>query len=481
MTQTAVSLVERRFLKFRDSLTLKEWESPERLKALALETEPNDVALARRIMQRARNLAPENEAISQQLQRLNEKTQDLVPISGRSSSENERENLALVDERPVVPAATTRAALFRATWFRFLLLPIALFAFYQLLWASPRYESRAQLIVQQPDMLATMDTSLALLSGFGVASAVTSDAQLVSAYIHSEDMLAFLESELSLREHYSESGADLFSRLHSWSSKEDFLTFYQQRVAVEVDDKSGVIVLKAQAFEPEYSAQLTRTIVGRAEWYINSLGHQLAESQLDFIKGEHQLVETRLESAKQRLLLFQQQHNLLDPEAEGIAFQQITYGLEAELASKRAELAALLSIMSADAPQVLVMQSAVRALETQLDIERERLSLQGTEQSDSDRGRVPGQSISEVLARYTSLKVELELALQAFTASEVSLEKSRVEAYRQLKYLMIVESPTRPEESQYPEAAYNIALFSVLLLMLFGIVKIVIATAKELS
>jgi capsular polysaccharide transport system permease protein len=74
----------------------------------------------------------------------------------------------------------------------------------------------------------------------------------------------------------------------------------------------------------------------------------------------------------------------------------------------------------------------------------------------------------------------MELALKAYTSSQVSLEKSRIEAYRQLKYLVTIESPTKPQEAKYPEIIYNISLFLAINLMIFGIGRIVIATVSEL-
>jgi capsular polysaccharide transport system permease protein len=84
------------------------------------------------------------------------------------------------------------------------------------------------------------------------------------------------------------------------------------------------------------------------------------------------------------------------------------------------------------------------------------------------------------VARFSDFKINLELALQAYTSSQVSLEKSRIEAYRQLKYLVTVESPTEPQDAKYPEVLYNTSLFLAITLMLFGIGRIVIATVSEL-
>ncbi|WP_242620309.1 lipopolysaccharide biosynthesis protein [Shewanella maritima] len=315
-----------------------------------------------------------------------------------------------------------------------------------------------------------------------MSNAGGTDSELVKAYINSEDMLNHLNSELGLFEHYTSGNVDFFSRLASDATKEEFYEYYLKRTIVTIDDKSGVISVFSQGFSPEYAHQLTVQIIDRAEWYINSIGHQLAEAQLKFIRQEHSKVENRLHDAKKQLIGFQQNNNLLDPEAEGIALQQIAYGMEAEVAKKRAELKTLKSIMTDQAPQVMILQAELDALEKQLATERQRLSLAQNETAVVE-GNYSGEpkAISQVLANYSDYKIELELALQAYTSSEISLEKSRIEAYRQLKYLIVVESATTPEDYQYPQIIYNLTLFAVILIMLFTVGKIVLATARELN
>jgi capsular polysaccharide transport system permease protein len=85
------------------------------------------------------------------------------------------------------------------------------------------------------------------------------------------------------------------------------------------------------------------------------------------------------------------------------------------------------------------------------------------------------------MSRFSELRVAMELALQAYTSSLVSLEKSRIEAYRKLQYLVTVEAPTLPEDESYPDRFYNIALFAIVGLMIFGIMRIVLATIRELT
>lgn len=489
MSQQAVDKIEQRFQDIGLKTDKAIWDDGEKLIGLAKQVEPNDIYLARRIMQRARNLKPQSEQINKELERLSTKIaskakQTQTSSSTETSNANNKKNKHILKVHNVYNALSEKPGFktYTQPWFLLLLAPFLLFAFYQLIWAAPRYESRAQLIIQQPDGMTTMDPSMAILSGLGVSSSSTADTEIAKAYIHSEDMLNYLQTHSNIKQHYYE-GGDIFSRLSASASVEDLLKYYQEHTTIEIDEDSGVIKILVQGFTPEFAKQLTQTIVNRAEWYINSIGHQLADAQLKFIKTEHTKVEQRLRDAQSKILAFQQKNNLLDPEAEGAALQQITYGLESEIATKSAQLKGLRSTMTEKAPQVVMLEAELSALKIQLELERERLSQQqgtGKNTAPSNFENSSNTAVSQVLAQFSDLKIELELAIKGYTASEVSLDKARIEAYRQLKYLIVVEAPTLPQDNQYPKTLYNILLFAVLQLMLFGIGKIILATVKEL-
>ncbi|MDO6463656.1 lipopolysaccharide biosynthesis protein [Pseudoalteromonas carrageenovora] len=476
MSQQAVEKIEQRFTELGLKTDKAIWDNGEKLIGLAQQVEQNDVYLARRVMQRARNLNPKNEKINKELDRLANKVNRKAKQTQTSTSteQNVKPNI----KQSAIAKLNNKRGLHLLTkpWFVLLLVPFVLFAFYQLVLAAPRYESRAQLIIQQPDGMSTMDPSMALLSGLGVGGSSTADTEIAKAYIHSQDMLNYLQQHSNLKAHYQHHG-DIFTGLSSDASSEDLLNYYIDHTTIEIDEDSGVLKILAQGFTPEFANNLTKIIVSRAEWYINSIGHQLAEAQLQFIRLEHAKVEQRLRDAQKNILAFQQKNNLLDPEAEGLALQQITYGLEGQVATKSAQLKGLRSTMTDRAPQVVMLEAELNALKTQLELERERLSQQGTEHRNTTANI---RAVSQVLAQFSDLKIELELALKGYTASEVSLDKARIEAYRQLKYLVVVETATLPQDHQYPNTLYNILLFAALQLMLFGIGKIILATVKEL-
>lgn len=351
------------------------------------------------------------------------------------------------------------------------IIPNFIFAFYQLIIASPMYETRTQVVVKQPDDISTMDTSLAILSGIGVSS-VNQDTELVKAYIQSRDMLNYLEGELNLKQHFIDDKYDFFSRLKKDASIEEFYKYFINRLIIEIDPKSSVVSIYAQAFTPEYSRLLSEYITKRAEWFINDIGHELAQAQLDFVKSEYQLAEERLEKSKSELIKFQRENNLLDPTQDSVALSQIGYGLESKIVEKKAELKAVSAVMSESSPAVVFLKSEIDALSQQLNIERDKLV------SEKETGHK--KSLNEVMNTFSDLKIKAEIALSAYKSATISLEKTRIEAYRKAKYLVILEHPHLPEKNKYPSVLYNIFLLLTLSLIAFGMIRISIATIREI-
>lgn len=352
-----------------------------------------------------------------------------------------------------------------------LILPWVLYAFYLIVWAAPQYESQSQLIVKSSDGGSSFDPS-SLLMAAGVSGGSGNESSLVEAYIQSADMIKYLDSTIQLRDHYTSDEADMFSGLSSEHKQEDFYQFYLNHVDVSVDSTSSVITLRTRAFNAEYAQVINQTIVEKAEQFINTINNNLAKSKLVFAKGEHEIVEQKLQNAKTEILGFQSKYNVLDPTAEGAAFQQIAFSLEATLAQKKAELSTMATMMSNMAPEVINIKREISALQKEVEKQKEKIS--------TTEGQGQSLSVSELMAQYSNLQVQLQLAIQAYSSSLITLENARVEAYQKLQHLVTVESSTLPDDNSYPTILYNLVLFGVALLLLYGIVRIIVATIREL-
>ncbi|MGL6260691.1 lipopolysaccharide biosynthesis protein [Vibrio sp. WXL210] len=472
-------MIEKKFEEFKKLHNKSQLNNIEYLERQAKIIMLSDPELSKRIERRISNLERSRARKARKEQAVKSEQLALAVSEKKETDSEEQRFSSKVDkEESVVHTRESKfqkkIAVIRDSVFSiFVIIPIIVFSCYQFLIAAPRYESRTQLIVQQPDSATTMDAGMALLTGLGVSTSNV-DAQLVVAYVYSNDMLKYLDDKLKVRDHY-ESNGDFFSRLPKQHSLEKFVEYFAKRVAVEVSEKSNIITVKAQGFSPEFSHRLANTIAARAEWYINSISHQLAEAQLEFIVNEHNRIEKRLKVAQSDLLAYQQKHGLINPEVESVALSNIAYRLESEIVKSKADLQALTNVMSEDAPQVIIAKNNMRALEKQLEEEKLRLTEHGENSLDEV---LP---VSKVLSQYAELKVELELAIKAYTSSSVSMEKSRIEAYRQIKYLVLVETATIPESNEYPRVFYNILLFAIIILLIFGIMRIVYLTVNELK
>ncbi|GLX81307.1 lipopolysaccharide biosynthesis protein [Thalassotalea eurytherma] len=471
MSDSIINRVEQEFNVIKNNMTTEQWNDGVFIRDLAMEHENTNICLAYRLMQRAHNIKPEGQVIKNRLKHYTKQVNEQVPefFGGITSSQ-----ITLSVESP--PQKNFRSKLgnyehvLQNHFVMFVLIPVLIFAFYQGGIASERFESRAKILVQQPDSMSSVSPELAMLGSLGVQSG-DNDAKLLEAFIYSVDMLKHLDSELGLKEHYSSHQADIFSRLDYDASTEDFFEFYTDHVNIETDELSGVIELKIQGFEPEYAKKISQEIIKRSEKFINEISYHLANEQVKFMSNEHAIWQKNLKLAQNKMLGYQQEYKLLDPIAEGTALQSISYNLEGQIASLKAQLHASKTLMADSAPEVQTLQNQLSALEQQLIQEKSRLSLNQANE----------KPVSEIIAQFAALKIDYEMATQAYTASLASLEKAKVDAYRQIKYLITVESPTLAEDNEYPRVIYNVTLLLIILSLMFGIVKMVIATIKELN
>ena len=112
------------------------------------------------------------------------------------------------------------------------------------------------------------------------------------------------------------------------SLEEIFLRYYRARVQVLYDDRSALLRLRVQGFDPAYAQQLNKAILDESERFVNESSHQVARERLRFAEGELTLASQRLLKARNDLLAFQNKNKLLDPTLQAQAAGVLTAELE---------------------------------------------------------------------------------------------------------------------------------------------------------
>jgi capsular polysaccharide transport system permease protein len=357
-----------------------------------------------------------------------------------------------------------RGSLLTFDTYRWVLLSVFVVALYFMFMASDRYQSTASLFIKSAEADTAAIPGLQLISG---NSAEQQDGSVLTTYIHSYAMLDYLDKKIKIGEHFSSSEWDILSRMESSPSRERFLDYYRSRISISSSLDSSLIEVRAQAFTPEFAKLILDEIIVEAERFVNEVGQRIAKDQISFIEGEVARAQDNISGLRDNILKFQNENNLLDPEASGIALQTAVNTLEAELIQLRATEKVQSGFLNDQAAELVATRARIDALEEQMELERAKLVSEDT------------TSLNETFAEFTQMKFDLDFAGQVYATTLAGAERARVEAYKKLKYLVVVSPAFLPEDAKYPRAIYNLITMFIALSLAYGIIVMIIATIRE--
>lgn len=333
--------------------------------------------------------------------------------------------------------------------------------------ASDRYVSEAHVIVQTTDVAYGQDMELSTLLG-GLGGAHGADQLLLRDHLLSVDMLNKLDAKLQLRAHYSDGERDVFSRM--WADDvplEGFHKYYLSRVSVELDERAGVLVIKAQAYDPTTAHAITAMLVEEGERFMNTMAHRLAEGQVQFLEKQVISMSERAIQSRQALLDFQDKEGLVSPENTAENLAGIINGLQTQLADLQARRSAMLGYLMDGSADVIKIDQQIAAIEKQIAREQVRLTSK------------TGPALNEMVERYQRLQLNAEFAQGVYKSALVALEKGRIEATRMLKKVSVLQTPTMPQYALEPRRLYNTIVFILVTLLIAGIGHLIAAIVRD--
>ncbi|MBL8394658.1 MAG: chain-length determining protein [Candidatus Accumulibacter sp.] len=331
--------------------------------------------------------------------------------------------------------------------------------------ASDRYVSEAMVVVDRTELGGGQAMDFASLFA---GSRNDHELMLLRDHLRSVDMLHKLEAKLQLRTHYSDWKRDPISRMWFDDAEEEFFhRHYLSRISIDLDDTSGVLRIKSQAYTPRMANEITATLVEEGERFMNDIAHKLARDQVDFLEKQVGEMSERVLTTRRALVDFQNAKGFLSPQAAAETLTSIVSRLEGELTQLKASRETMLGYLSPTAPDVAQINLQISAIETQLRAEKARLT--------SPKGGTLNRTVEE----YQRLEMEAMFAQDVYKTALTALEKGRIEATRNLKKVSIVQSPTLPQYPLEPRRIYNIVVFALTVLVLAGIVQLLAAIIRD--
>jgi capsular polysaccharide transport system permease protein len=263
-------------------------------------------------------------------------------------------------------------------------------------------------------------------------------------------MIESLEQQIDLRQIFSRDGLDYFSRFKKDKPIESLVRYWRKRVDAHYDKMSGIIALEARAFTPEDSLLLTEKIVDQCEKLVNDLSQRSRRDALQQATLEFQRAEAQLKTATADMRETQNSQGMLDVVIEAQAVNKIISQLRMELARAEQQIAGQGDTVSADAPQVRLLNARVQTLQDQI-------SKFSSQIADKKHG---GESLADSKRALDLKQTDLGIAMQRYVMASVAFENARLDLETQRSYLAPFVKPMLATRATYPKRWWDWFLVS---------------------
>lgn len=295
------------------------------------------------------------------------------------------------------------------------------------------------------------------------------DTQVVASFLESAALVEALTARAGLRAAYagpqpdpwrSETwiAGDWVARLAPDAPSEDVLEYWEDRADVEIELPAGIVRFELAAFSPDDARRLTAAALAEAEALVNDLNARVWAEAVDKAEALFRDAAERLAVVQGRLAVARNEAGVFSAETEA--------GMLSELAGEtRSELIRLEQDRAAKARHLSPRSAQMQALDRRIAALRAELEALGAERVASDPG---GEALADVMARFSEIEVEQDLAERQFLAAARKLEQVRQVSEARMIYLDVFVEPTLPEEATEPRRAMWVAIWLAGCLLAWG-------------
>ena len=342
-------------------------------------------------------------------------------------------------------------------------LPAVIIFMYSLLFCKSMYFSESEFSIVSSSTEKVFSVSpQSLLTGSS-----SNNLYVATAFIKSIDMFKAIDMELNLKEHYSH--GDFFSSLSDSATLQEIKEYWNNVVNVNLETESELLKLSVRSYSPEFSLKIQQSILKQLDLLINRMNETAHNDSIQLAMKEVQQAEEEVKNTAYELKQFRDSNTFIDPEAEISGISNIIGSLEKQLAETRTLLDQKRTYFKEDSIEIKTLKAKIQALTNQIAETRDRI---GNERNDR-------KILSSALSQYEQLNLKHEFAKKKLESAINSLEVARQEALTKTRYLVMIDSPSMPDESLWPQPIK--AAFITFLLTLFGAgaVSLLVSAIRE--
>ena len=303
----------------------------------------------------------------------------------------------------------------------------------------------------------------------GTAFATSQDSIAVQGYLQSREAMGRLDKDLGFRAHFQNPKIDPLQRLDQDATLEAAYKVYKKFLKISFDTTEGVIRMDVMADDPLVATAWSRQLIRYAEGQVDNLTQRLRANQMQDAQASYDAAQASLMESQRRLIALQEKFKIISSETEvGLIVGQIR-GLEDQITQERLALA---QMESNPEPNQARMEPIKRRIAT-LDAQVAELRARMTENS------ADATSLAEIQGELLMAQSDMQTRQMLLAQALQSMETSRVEANRQVRYLSLSVSPIPPDEPAYPRAFENTLVTMLILLGIYLMVSMTAAILRE--
>ena len=319
--------------------------------------------------------------------------------------------------------------------------PVGVAAWYLYTRAVDQYASTVGFSVRSEEGPNATD----LLGGMigNLSSGSSSDTDVISAFIESQDLVERVDARLDLRAIYTKPEGDPYFALEDDASIEDLVSYWNRMVTVYYDSGQGLIELRVLAFEAQDAQDIARAVFDESAALINELTAIARADATRYARQDLEEAVERLKEARAELTAFRSREQIVDPTADIQGQMGLLNTLQAQLAEAMIDLDLLRETTREGDPRIRQTEQRIAVIEKRIREERAKFGIGG---AGEDR-----EAYATLVGEFESLMVDREFAEQSYLSALTALEAAQAEAERQTRYLAAHIRPTLAQSAEYPQ------------------------------
>ena len=346
--------------------------------------------------------------------------------------------------------------------------PVAATIAYLSVWAADQYASTVAFSVRNE----TTPSPIELIGGIAdLPSSGTADADILYAFIHSQEMVETLDARLGLVEIYARPPDDPLFSFPQSGSVEDLTAYWRRMVRVVFDPGTGLIEVPALAFDPEDARLITTGILDESARLVDELSRVARDDTTAFARDELARAEERLKDARERLTRFRSETQIVDPNADLQGQMGLLGRLEEQLAATLIDADLLRESTRSGDPRLKQANRRIAVIEARIAEERRELGQGGSGEEGGD--------YASLLSEFERLAVDREFAEESYRAALAAYDQAQAEARRKSRYLAAHIKPTLAETPEYPRRFVLTGVVAFFALCLWALAVLVYYSIRD--